>query len=504
MRHYGVTVQDNPFDKRGMYLEEEEESEKIPLQLEGTTIYLTTRTLTERELHECRHITLSSKAAWNPNEVQFSEYGHQRMEDKLTPSRNSRIDVCECGLYPDTIVERLIAEVRVNVTDDVPTRRTFVSNERHLGVSAEELSDRWCIGLSQAQHTIKVTTQLATRSATMPLSRGYRADRVFETPLLRGQFYCATMDGRCKSLDGNRYSQVFASKDFFAVVYPMETKSMAGDALRQFIHDYGRPERLTFDSSREQCGKKTEFMKSVRKYSIKYHVTEPKQPNHNFAEGVIREVRKKWYRIMVRKKVPQRLWDYGLRWVCEIQNCTSNSARGLEGKCLLEKVTQESVDISEYLDFGFYDWVWYKENAGLGETKLGRWLGVLHKVSTLMSFWILTRESKVLSRTIVQRATNLELQTDENKERITAYNKSISEGLGQEDFFVEDDEGKVTPGQWGDSLQYDPEFQDEFGNAVSDLMLPDADAGFTPDTFDDTYLNMELSLPRNGGEVEFA
>ena len=233
MRHYGVTVQDNPFDKRGIYLEEEEESEKIPLQSEGTTIYLTTRTPTERELHECCHITLSSKAAWNPNEVQFPEYGHQRMEEELPRSRNSRINVCECGLNPDTIVERLIAEVRVNVTDDVPTRRTFVSNERHLGVSAEELSDRWCIGLSQAQHPIKVTTQLATRSATLPLSRRYTADRVFETPLFRGQFYCDTMDGRCKLLDGNRYSQVFASKDFFAVIYPMETKSMAGDALRQ-------------------------------------------------------------------------------------------------------------------------------------------------------------------------------------------------------------------------------------------------------------------------------
>ena len=38
-------------------------------------------------------------------------------------------------------------------------------------------------------------------------------------------------------------------------------------------------------------------MKNVRKYAIKYHVTEPERPNHNFAEGVIREIRKKWFRI---------------------------------------------------------------------------------------------------------------------------------------------------------------------------------------------------------------
>ena len=30
----------------------------------------------------------------------------------------------------------------------------------------------------------------------------------------------------------------------------------------------------------------------------------------------------------------------------------------------------------EYLDFSFYDWCWYNDNAGLGETKLGWWLGV--------------------------------------------------------------------------------------------------------------------------------
>ena len=40
----------------------------------------------------------------------------------------------------------------------------------------------------------------------------------------------------------------------------MESKSGAGDALRQFVHDYGRPEKLTTDCSREQTGKKMEFM----------------------------------------------------------------------------------------------------------------------------------------------------------------------------------------------------------------------------------------------------
>jgi hypothetical protein len=372
-------------------------------------------------------------------------------------------------------------------------------------VTAQELSERWFIGLTQARETIKVTTQNVTRSAVLPLSRRYRADRVFEKPLLRGEFYTDTMDGRCKSINGNRYAQIFANKDFFAIAFPLQAKSEAGDALRQFINEYGRPEKLTFDGSQEQCGRKTEFMSNVRKYAIEHHITEPYRPNHNFAEGVIREIRKKWFRVMVQRNVPQRLWDYGLQWVCDIQNRTSNSSRGLEGRCPLERITGETVDISEYLDFGFYDWVWYRENAGLGETKIGRWLGVSHRIGTLMSFWVLTSTGKVVSRTTVQRVTNLETKVGENEALMTSFTTRITERIGGNDLVVQDGLGHhvVAIDDWDDPA-YDAEFVQEFGRTINDPNIQEADQTFTPDAFDDTYLNMELALPRDGGEVQLA
>lgn len=515
LRHYGVTVQDNPFSTTQMHIASEDGDSIIPLVADGTTIHFPTRTPTDKELQTCRHITLTSQSEWNPRDVTFPDPSH-RVEERLVsqvrslrefgPSEDDQLVV---SLNPQQIVVQtiskvMISDVRTNeVLSDVPLRRTFVSNERHTSVTAAELSERWCIGLAQATNTIQITTQQGIRSATLPLSRRYKADRVFERPLLRGQFSTDTVDGRCKSMDGNRYAQVFATKDLFVAVYPMESKSMAGEGLRQFIHDYGRPEHLTFDGSREQNGRKTEFMKNVRKYSINYKITEPERPNHNFAEGVIREIRKKWFRIMVKKKVPERLWDYGFRWVCEIQNRTSNTARGLNGRCPLEKITGESVDITEYLDFGFYDWVWFKENAGLGETKIGRWLGVSHRIGPLMSYWVLTRDGQVLSRTTVQRVTNLELKTDENVTRCNEFDKSISAKVGDAEQFIDD--GKVRPIDWAESDDsFDEEFNDEFRNVVNDPNVPEADTAFTPDMYDDTYLNMELALPRGGGEVEFA
>ena len=84
----------------------------------------------------------------------------------------------------------------------------------------------------------------------------------------------------------------------------MERKANAGLALRQFIRDYGVPEQLTSDGAAEQTGAKTEFIKNVRKYGIDHHVSEPHRPQQNRAESVIREVKRRWYRQMTRRKYP--------------------------------------------------------------------------------------------------------------------------------------------------------------------------------------------------------
>ena len=73
--------------------------------------------------------------------------------------------------------------------------------------------------------------------------------------------------------------------------------------------------------------------------------------NENPAEGVIREIRKKWYRTMVRKRCPRELWDYGFLWVTEIMSLTFSSAGSLTSSIPITGVTGETHDISEYLDF---------------------------------------------------------------------------------------------------------------------------------------------------------
>jgi hypothetical protein len=132
---------------------------------------------------------------------------------------------------------------------------------------------------------------------------------------------------------------------------------------------------------------------------------------------------------MVKWNVPKRLWDYGIIWACEIMSLTSNTTFNLHGRTPMEEVTDETPNISEYLDFGFYDWIWYKDNAGLGENKIGRWLGVAHRVGNLMSFWILSVTGHVISHTTVQCVTNLELSTDEVKAKCKDHEQQVAEHL---------------------------------------------------------------------------
>ena len=87
---------------------------------------------------------------------------------------------------------------------------------------------------------------------------------------------------------------------------------------------------------------------------------------------------------------------------------THSSANSVNGGIALTNVNGEAVDISEYLDFGFYDKVCFKDNGGLSNSEPGRWLGISHRTGRLVCYHILTHTGKVISRSTVQRVTNVE------------------------------------------------------------------------------------------------
>ena len=73
LRAHGVEVQDNPFEPIQCHIDTGFDDIKIPLSIQGTVIFVNTRTPTEVELCECPHITLTSSKTWDPHNIKFPE-----------------------------------------------------------------------------------------------------------------------------------------------------------------------------------------------------------------------------------------------------------------------------------------------------------------------------------------------------------------------------------------------------------------------------------------------
>jgi len=524
VRSYGIPFWDNPFDPTRPLSIDVHDALHIPLRPVGTKLLFTSRVPTATELETCEHIHMTSSAPWNPSDISMLQATHQggsahpwkRQVATVdsTYDRYEYVDPSSDDALMDTIDpslvrlgERLHASQRmVSQVDtiydhtDAPARRTFVSDERHTKATAETIAEKYGISITRAQRTLRVTTQRGVRSAILPISRRYRADRMFSVKRLQGKFATDTAYGKVKSLRGNVGSQVFSHKCGFKACYPLQKVdgNSVGDALTQFISDYGVPERLTFDGASVQTGPKTRFMDAIRRYEVKYHVSGPRRPNENPAEQGIHELKKRWYRLMLKKKVPPRLWDYGFAWVCETDNVCANMSRYADGRTPLEIITGDTPDISEYMDFDFYDWVLYRSNAGLGEVEVARWIGVSHRIGRLMSYWLLPGSGIPISATTVQRMTNDEKSTDEMKKRMERYEERLRILFEAQSADLTTTLRDVHSRYVIDPENEDPEFYSDFTRVINDAQLKHADKGYVRETevTSDPYVGMEMAMPR--------
>jgi hypothetical protein len=140
-------------------------------------------------------------------------------------------------------------------------------------------------------------------------------------------------------------------------------------------------------------------------------------------------------------------------WIAQIYSRTASITDGRTG---MERITGDTCDISEWIDFSFYDLCWYWGHPDdESNPKIGRWLGVSHRVGSAMCYWVLTDKAKILSRTTVQHVTATEVATDEIQAQIRDYHLSLDQHLGDDGYvtdldgfeaFINDD----VPGEPGD------------------------------------------------------
>ena len=392
--------------------------------MNGTICFFKSRTPRPNEIQDCPHIILTSESNWDPSSLEFPR-GQMEEEESRFGIASATISVSKpvFRLFDDTLLDNispifststllpaLISSVKVQ---DPSVNAAVNSKQRHSEITPENLASKWKIGLQAARDTLKVTTQLGIRHAIHPLKRRYRTDHMsLSYRRLSTRMYSDTLFAKVTSLKGNTCAQVFTTNDTgYIRVHPMHSKSQAGEALQALADDVGIPAEIVVDGAAEQVGPKSEFMKAVNYLRTKIKPTEPYSPWQNQAESAIRELKKRWKHRMSVKKIPRRLWDYGLVYESEIM---SRTARGNDKRTGIERMTGDSPDISEWVDFDFYDPVWFWDNPDNPENPLiGRWLGVAHRVGSDMCYWILKSNGHVLARTTVQHVPEIDLRPSE-------------------------------------------------------------------------------------------
>ena len=271
-------------------------------------------------------------------------------------------------------------------------------------------------------------------------------------------------------------------------MHPLDSKAKV-TALTEFSDNVGIPDTLLSDGAVEVTGRHTDFMKEVNRLKIRLKHSESGRLNQNYAaEREIGKLKKRWRNRMLKRKVPPRLWDYGLIYESNILN---RIPHGQQQRTSIEMVTGKTPDISEWIDFEFYDHVWYYDQKkieidGSGRL-LTRWLGVAHRIGSDLCYWLLLESGKVIARTTVQHVVREDYLNADVKLELERFDHSTDDRLSDQNFALDDPNSFYIQDEPADEPTVTRE--DDYG----DMNLPETpEADNIDDGLIDNYLNVEL------------
>ena len=68
---------------------------------------------------------------------------------------------------------------------------------------------------------------------------------------------------------------------------------------------------------------------------------------------------------MIKSNFSKKLWDNCLELEMEIRSCMTNTVFELKGEIPRTVMKGETVNITHLYEFGWYDWVYFRDNAVL-------------------------------------------------------------------------------------------------------------------------------------------
>lgn len=106
---------------------------------------------------------------------------------------------------------------------------------------------------------------------------------------------------------------------------------------------------------------KGNWKKTCEEYGICMPQTEKASPWQNRTEIEIRKLNKHTRRMMHRARLPAQLWDFCVYYVAHLRNHIVRPLSTLNRRTPYELVMGNTPDISELLEFEWYQPIWYYE-----------------------------------------------------------------------------------------------------------------------------------------------
>jgi hypothetical protein len=501
LRDFGIIVNDTPscYDRSSSFSIVLPDSDiEMPLLMRGVISYIETRKPTEEELLKCERYELTSATPWDPYLTPDDEMGQHTAirEVQAIAVEKSSQSCCPPELTED-ILPRIIKAVQFQApVDDVTHHEADViahaasqrglealqATSRKNVITKEVLAQRWYTGLESADRTLLATTQEGLRYVEGDLERRLKTSKAhLRFPTLNCVIYSDTLFAKTKSVRGYTCAQLFTDGHKFIRIYPMSKKADAHHALTQFIQDVGIPKNCLVDCAPEE--RHGEWGRIVKHYHIKLRTTEAYSPWQNRAEASIGEIKKLIGRVLRKTGAPVEFWCYVAQWAAKVISLTAHDLPILGSRTPEERITGKTPDISEYANYSWYQWVWYRDRASFPDplTRLGRWVGVSNDVGQAMTYWVLTEKCTIIARSSIKSLEDYELRDPMIISQQESFTNRI---LDRSNISKEFMEPFVTV---EDKYELEPEEEMEV------YTTPDADE-FTPESYDE-YLLAQVSLP---------
>ena len=503
VRHNGVIVNDTPkiCDRNSTQdIKIPKDDISLPLEMNGPIPYLPISKPTQNDIEWLPRITITSEEEeWDPQFI-FNGRGtnlYSYLENDFDISYNVQ------GL---TTLHEMV--------DNHEIRFSALKYSNSAKFTPDKLAKLWGIGFNAARRTLSATTQLSTRYLNGKIHRRVRT-RMHQRRYRQlwghlSRFSSDTFKSKVRSLRGNQYFQLFCNKGAFTKVYSLKGRSEAHLALNKFLHEIGIPSELHTDGAGELVH--GEWDKLCQKYRIYRTFTEPHSPWQNIAERAGGIIKSKTKDMMRRTNTPLVLWDYCTEYNTELRCMTATSMFDLNGRTPFETVLGFTPDISELVEFDWYQWVWYHDPVNPHKDQIGRWLGPAHNVGQGLAYYVLNPNAEVIVRSTVSAVNEGEMDSHDLGARKTEFTNRVESLIGNfQRSTIQRSEQK--PGEMVDIYSdlfeltehdHDELQTQEFDELGNPSTKPEADNIIMRDApnaeIDDKWINTQVPISQ-GGEI---